>query len=285
MKVLWTGGIGDILAIECFLSPYERSSIDTFFYATRAGIILKELFKALPNYDISEHIEVWSDFSEKFSFTFKYEVIDEDPGKFDELLVDVHDFGIIAQMPQLISYRQHGYGKEYQGSSFIIYTLADISKFKLPSNYITIQPYSPNDGVNWELGKHLDNFDWKNILEYLEEKNMVGIILNNTKYYKEHKFIGTVYDKFNGFKYDIPKHSSLIDLTNKTTILESFEILKKGAGHVGIESCFSVLMSKRYKEGDIFKIKGKTTIEDHVKKLYYYPLFDFDFLVDRITFK
>lgn len=222
-SILLTGGIGDVLAIEAFLPDEQRAFLSTILYATPKYKIVREIFCALPNYPRLEHHQVvWDDFSNFWCFY-----------KRDGCISHLHSIGrpvpnelttcqdlSIATIFPLIKIKC----LKFTGSSLVKHTVADIRKFDLPNAYITLCPYSTDKRFNT---RDFQEEDWRYVIQALERRNIVGVIVNSG---------GDI----------CPDHHRLINLTNKTNILEGIEILKAGIGYWGIDSAFSVTASELF---------------------------------------
>ena len=61
-SIFITGGIGDIFAVESFLTDQERHSLTTIYYATNKRVPIESLFRCLKNFpNLRNHINVWDD--------------------------------------------------------------------------------------------------------------------------------------------------------------------------------------------------------------------------------
>lgn len=125
--------------------------------------------------------------------------------------------------------------------SNILNTKFNIKSRELPPKYIIIAPYTTNlpfgcyvCGIGHQTicpktknGRQFNDLDWENTLHLLNDIfSLPGVVLGTTK----------VQEKF--------LTKNIIDLTNKTSIIESFEIVKNAYGYIGIDTCFAVLSTK-----------------------------------------
>lgn len=184
--VILTGGIGDALAIESFMSDLQRKSLESIFYATRAHKAIQEIFSNLKSFpNLKNHIVLWEDFSKIFAFHSKMEVITAITTKkkltnmlekskterLISLLKGVKDYSIskiFMEIPNL---------RPYNNSSCLKEKLTDINKFNLPNKeFFVICPYSPNDRRNPR--RDFNQKDWDNLIKILVTKNTKGVILN-----------------------------------------------------------------------------------------------------------
>lgn len=213
-----TGGIGDVFAIESFLPQSVRKNLTTIYYAANKSESIKTCLRTLPNYNIQNHIDVWTDFSNFWCFFSKEEVankLKEPVEGFEES----RDFSIGTFFPSV----SNG-DVMYTGSSFLQYKLTDVSSFQLPKRFITVCPYSSDKR---EKGRDFSSSDWRNLLDYLSAHELHGVVLSDTV-------------------DDVPESPFIINLSNRTSIIQAIEILKSSCGYIGIDSSISVLASKLF---------------------------------------
>ena len=138
-------------------------------------------------------------------------------------------------------------------------TLANIANFNLPENIITILPYS-NDKRNKK--RDFDAKDWENCIDFLKKNNYKGIVLNEGN--------------------DIvPENEIIINLSNKTSLLESIEILKFSNGYFGIDSWLSVLAAKLF-DVPLLQIKSNNQHCIFHAYCYFAPHTNFSFIKKQI---
>jgi hypothetical protein len=135
------------------------------------------------------------------------------PKGFDE----AEDWSIAVTFPQIFQKQWN-----YTGSSFLKHQLANIDKFGLPTTYAIICPCSTDKRL---ARRDFSGQDWVNVIGWLRASKRVGVVVNNGN------------DR-------IPTEPCLINLSNKTTMPEAVEILKKASWYVGIDSCLSILAAK-----------------------------------------
>jgi hypothetical protein len=133
--------------------------------------------------------------------------------------------------------------------------LADVGRLDLPRIFYAIHPSSPNDR---RTPRDFDAEDWAAAIAHLDRTRRVGVVL--------------------GIGDDpVPDHPRLVDLTNRTTYLESIEVLKRAAGFLGCASSLSVLAAQRLHPSAL-AIKGDNPHLARWKHAYYAPHRRFDFL-------
>lgn len=249
--IVLTGGIGDVLALESFMSDDHRKSIKKIYYATRAADQCKEIFaqlsKTFPSLEKQE--SVWTDFSQKFAFYSKAEVSEhlDNPPEDWHLAID---WSIYHKFCQIEENRF-----KYSGSSVLKTKMADISQMKLPKNYLVICPYSGNNPDMRD--RNFTDADWQEVERYLYEHNLRAVIIGQGD-------------------FDKPKSKYLVDLTNKTSLPQAIEVLKKAKGYVGIDSCLSVLAAKLFDEHLFVRSSNEHLL--NWKHIYYAPKTQFDFI-------
>lgn len=256
-QILLTGGIGDVLALECFFPEKDKQELNRIYYATKASKPLMEVFEALkPAYpNLQYQQSIWDDFEELFAFHDKSEV-----GQHFESLPD--DWPLVADWSVNSKFNQINEGLyEYTGSSLLKVKLADVSKFGLPEAYLVLAPTSDNNKNRSH--RNFSAYEWAETLRYLERYGFKGVLLGTSEL---------------GFE----KSDQVIDLTGKTTMPESLEILKGSKGYIGIDSSLSVLAAKVFDEHLTVKSFGQ-----HLwkwKHIYYAPKKEFDFIKPRVFF-
>jgi hypothetical protein len=218
MQALFTGGLGDFIGAECFMSEAEKDSVKTVLWATRnreeikAAVDLKSIF---PNM-VEEKI-LFDDFCDERP-TRDWQPGDRfmNIGKKSDLnlkcglnlsqaeLDAISDHSLDATLEDIFSGR-----RKWQSSRIATRKpLPDVDGFNLPQQYVAIHPWSDAE-IN---GREFNEHDWPSIYAFLEKFNLTGVVVNQSK-------------------YPAPKHARIIDLTNQTTLQETFNIIQ------GAESC------------------------------------------------
>lgn len=260
VSIFLTGGIGDVIALESFFSDDLRNNLETIYYATHKWESIKKLFESVPNYpNLKNHVPVWNDFSKFWCFFYKQNCIDcmlanNMPVSHD--FINSIDYGICPMFPKI----KQGNSK-FNCSSFQRFHLSDISNFKLEYPYIVINPYSTDKRTH---NRDFNLYDWDVVINYLHKHKIQGVVLN----------IGHDY---------VPYNDLLLNLSNKTNILQSIEIVKESIGFIGIDSALSVIASKCLNSNQI-GIKTQHNFLLDNKEVYYAPLSDFSF-INNLTLK
>lgn len=257
-SIFISGGIGDFIAVESFMTDEERSKINKIYYATHKKESIESIVKSLPNMNhIKMHEVIWDDFSKFWCFFSKEECINKMKSIGRTIPIDLElaeDFSISKKFKQFSEIEI-----VYNESSLLKYNLADISKFILPEFYLVICPYSTDKRIK---DRDFNSCDWNELINWIKKLGIQGVVLNYGQDF-------------------IPECPEIINLSNNTTIQESIEILKKSIGYIGIDSSMSVVASKLFNK-NILNIKS---VNDHCykwSKCYYAPNTEFNFLKKSI---
>jgi hypothetical protein len=243
MQVLFTGGLGDFIGAECFLTEQEKDSVKTVLWATRnrkeikAAIDLKVIF---PN--MEEEKILFDDFSDErpirdwqpgdrfMNIGKKHELnLKCNLNLSQEELDDISDHSLDATLESIFT------GKRKWESSRIATKIQwpDVSHFNLPKQYVAIHPWSDAE-IN---GREFTERDWGNIVKFLERFDVMGVVVNQSK--------------------NLPPEFSrrLIDLTNKTTLKETFGIIKNATACILCASSLACFATKIFPKDKIW-LKG-----------------------------
>jgi hypothetical protein len=269
-KIFITAGIGDFIASECFFPEELRNSITKIYYATPAQKQIMEIVSALKYPNLKEQTILWHEFNNPAPHCFFHKIHFEEYSKahngppLPEDWGEVEDWSIAIRFKALKDVNVFNYWelskaminqenfKDYTGSSLLKYKLCDVAP--PPPNAVAVVPITSSFGSPKK--RNFNDDDWSMVLDRLIERNEVGVVLGTG-------------DTF------IPSNSRLINLLNRTSILQSIEILKKCNGYYGIDSFMSVLAAKL---SDNLKIKSLNSHCYRYKHIYYYPQTNFDFL-------
>jgi hypothetical protein len=254
-SIVLTGGVGDIFALESYMTDAQREAVTTICWATNKRKIIQPLFEGLPSFpNLKDNLVVWDDFDKFWCFLSKNECrqrLTDPPAPFEA----AEDWSIVPKFDQ---FRRSGARSTY--SSFLRYRLADVSGLCLPVRYVVICPYSTDKRMQ---SRDFDDADWAATLYWLVKRETVGVVLNT----------GTDF---------VPKTGSLLDLSNGTTLAQAVEVLKGSRGYIGIDSSLSVLAAKLFEFPNLM-IKSKNSHCYNNKSIYYAPQKRFDFLKHTIV--
>jgi len=254
---LITGGIGDVFALESYLSDQHRERLTTILYATQKHAAIRQLFEALPNFpNLVHHKVVWDDFADFWHFLRKSEVVDKLGYLASEELRYSDDWSIEDKFPLLALTPQ-----KYSYSSFLRYKLCDLLDVTLPSDpFVVIQPYSTDKRTE---ERDFTLLDWRVVVTWLTLKQLKGVVINQGNDY-------------------VPDHELLVDLSNRTNVLQAVEVLKAAKGYIGIDSWLTVLAAKLFPT-EMIAIKSKITHCYRYKDIYFAPKKEFSFLASEVS--
>jgi hypothetical protein len=218
MQALFTGGLGDFIGAESFMTEAEKDAVTTVLWATRnrkeiqAAFNMKEIFPNLQEEKIM--FDDWSDerptrpwqSGDRFmNIGMKNELNLKCGLNLSQADLDaISDHSLDATLQRIFA------GHRWQSSrcTTVRTSWGDVSRFKLPQRYVAIHPWSDAE-IN---GREFNDADWANIFKFLETIDCVGVIVNQS------------------YKYP-PIHPRLIHLTNLTTLKETWSII------AGAEAC------------------------------------------------
>lgn len=218
------GAIGDIIAIECYLSDMARASLEVICLPDTNYTFIPMLFGSLPNYPkLKRYVEVCPgqhQWHNKAILLDRMAAEGFRPKEPDGMirLIEAQDWSL----DQIFAEYNEGTSLKYNGSSFAQYTLASNP---VKGMYYAICPYAGANISGGVDGRNFDNDDWDAVLSYLDEQDVNGVV------------VGT------GDGY-VPDHCHLSNMMNKTTLLEALEIVKNATGYIGVDSSMSVIASK-----------------------------------------
>lgn len=253
-----TGGIGDVFAVESFLTNDEREKLQTIYYATNKQVYIEGLFRSISSISSSypclkNHHVLWKDFS-KFWCFYSIEDYIKSSRNNSNIINYCKDLSIIKVFEDIKAKKI-----KYNNSTFLKQKLTNIDHFNLPNNYITILPFSSDKRVN---KRDFDYNDWLSVCYILKKNNQKGIVINNEENV-------------------VPKNENIIDLSYRLTTLEAIEVLKNSQGYLGIDSWLSVLAAKLFEKPNLqIKSLNKHCYDNAC--CYYAPKTEFDFLVNGI---
>lgn len=258
MSLFFSGGIGDVVTLESFMTDQQRSSLSTIYYGTNKQAAIEPLFKSLPNYPkLKNHIIVWNDFKDFWCFFSKEDCIRKmaQNGKAcSENLRYAHDFSISPKFADIRAGLL-----QFNGSSFLKHKVASIEHFGLPASYLVICPFSTDKRIR---SRDFNQDDWNQCFESLRTIGLKGVILN----------------RGNDI---IPNGKDLIDLNNRTTMPESIEILKASKGYIGVDSALSVIAAQKF-QFPLLQVKCNNDHCFNNRQCYYASQTDSIFLVKYI---
>lgn len=211
MQALFTGGLGDFIGAESFMTEDEKNKVTTVLWATRnvheikAACDLKDIFPNLQEDRIlfddwanERPTRPWQDGDRFMNIGMKHELNLKCKLNLSQQDLDaINDNSLDASLQRIFS------GLQWQSSRFVTRSKwPDVSHLQLPQQYVAIHPWSDAE-IN---GREFTDADWTKIFSFLDRLNLKGVVINRS-------------DK------PAPQHPRLIDLTNKTTLKETFSVI------------------------------------------------------------
>jgi hypothetical protein len=264
-------GVGDFICIDYFLNFKDIH----FIFVSKSSLLLKTLLMETEKNNKSNirHFAVYFNFDilNRPGFNDTNEMFERLPylkllNKISQInVVDIKLFKYIQNIincnPKIEALNKN--------NRFLNKTYCDVKKkFNLPENIMLICPYTQDNRVQCILCDKMHtetndciatrNFtikDYYDTESILKSNKMIGVIVSEAQY------------------INLPDETkkSFIDLTGKTSIQESLEILKLSSGYIGIDSFLSVFATKIFDNNNvIIKCYNKHGYE--WKDVYWYPL-------------
>lgn len=242
MKALFTGGLGDFIGAECFMTEEEKDSVKEILWATRNrqeiqnAITLKEVFPNLEKETIlfddfcnERPTRPWQEGDRFMNIGTKLDLnlkckLNLTQAQLDE----ISDHSLDATLQDIFQRKRRWVSSRIATRV----TFPNIDHFNLPNNYVVIHPWSDAE-IN---GREFNEHDWPSVYKFLERFNLIGVVVNQSQ-------------------YSAPVHDRLIDLTNKTTIKETFSIVQNAYAAILCASSLACFATKIFPKESIW-LKG-----------------------------
>lgn len=262
MRVLFTGALGDFIGAESFITEQEKDAVTEVLWATRNRLeILSavDIMAVFPN--LQKQTILFDDFCDERPTR---------PWRPGDRFMNIGDkselnlkCGLNLSQQELNSISDHSLDATLRGifsgerrfaTSRITTRMAlpDISNFNLPNEYVVIHPWSDAE----VCGREFNTQDWNNIFKFLERRNLIGVVVNKSNVLP-------------------PSHNRIIDLTNKTSLKETFAIIKQSSYAILCSSSLACYASKILPKGKIWLKGGHEFIfTDWATYFYHGPFID-----------
>lgn len=241
MKILITGGTGDVIATECYYPIELRQNLTHLYLACRPHNNIRELFTNNPAYPkLQEIVTLWDKFDEQVAcFRHKLHLVNflRKQG-ISVNLEGVDDFSI-----REVFYKIKGTALRFSGSSFF-----DPNTTKHP--FAVIHPLT--DSIP---RREFTADEWDYTLNYLQQHKLVGIVLGAE---------------------EIPNSPYLVK--RKTTIQEAVKLTSTASHFFGIDSCLSVVAGMCLPP-ERMRVYTSSAHLVAWRKIYYPTQTDFSFLI------
>lgn len=245
-KLFVSGGIGDVIALSCFLDVPE--SIESIHYATRNAEGVESYLSRICRRDVT-HLCEWSDWSNRFCWFSLAEFV-RTTGRED--LSDAMDWSIASIFPRCdLVFRRFPWVSFSQENTR--------ERYGLPACYAVLHPFTRDKR---DPGRDLRFDEIRATLEAARSAGLPVVAINDGD---EPPITG----------------DGVIDLTNVTSIPEAIEITLNATAFVGVDSVLSVVATKVL-DADRLCVK---TINPHCRRfahLYFAPFRSFEFLTNDV---
>jgi len=242
MKALFTGGLGDFIGAESFMTEEEKDAVTTVVWATRNRKEIQsavDLTRIFPNM-INQHI-IFDDFCDDRP-TRPWQPGDRfmNIGTKAELntkcglnlsnkeLAEISDHSLDATLADIFAGRRKFVSSRIASRS----EWPAVTQFNLPEDYVVIHPWSDAE-IN---GREFTSADWRELFIFLDQHDIIGVVVNQSS-------------------IPAPAHPRILDLTNKTSLKETFSIIQGAQAAVLCASSLACLATKIFEPGSIW-IKG-----------------------------
>lgn len=248
--VLLTCGLGDFVAIDSFMAKDERLAVDTVHWATRARAAMVDLVPfVFPN--VTWHVIQRDTWGAPFTSDFCVSSRDELPG----LPADVIDLSVTNVADDV-----RAGARGFTGSRFVGRTLCDVSHLGLPSRYVVVHPFSENARTD---ERDMTQPEWLAVQRYASDIGLPVVVLNKGGEPLENKRRG------------------VIDLSDRTTLLQGIEVTKHADVFIGCSSVFAAIAAKVLPQSRVF-VKANHSVRRFFYWLYYSPLDTNTFVTDDL---
>jgi len=232
--IMWSLGIGDFLSLDSYIPDFFYKKLKNIFLFTSRNNSFEQLIRANKNYDSVKIIFA----DNKFDKGEIYEKEDYLDSFFKKYKLNkascFHDNLSIWNLPEK--------NNEPKISSFFTQKLCDIKFDFLNDNYCVIFPNTKNTRDR----RFFTSIDWIETTKILKFYKFKGVILGNES-------------------FKIPKLNELINLNNKTSILESIEITKNAKMYIGIDSFLSTFAMQVFENDKIYIKSTENHLYDNLK--------------------
>ena len=263
-------GVGDFICIDYFLNFKDIH----FIFVSKSSLLLKSLSMKTEKYNKSNirHFAVYFNFDilNRPGFNDTNEMFERLPylkilNKISQInVVDINLFKHIRQNIINCNPKIEALNKN---NRFLKTTYCDVKKkFNLPENIMLICPYTQDNRVQCILCDKM----------HTETNNCIATrnftikdYYNTESILKSNKMIGVIVTDVESILPDEIK-DSFINLSGKTSIEESIEILKACHGYIGIDSFLSIIATKIFDNNNVI-IKCYNKHAYNWKDIYWHP--------------
>jgi hypothetical protein len=265
--IIFLGGIGDFLTLDYVYNFSEKNNI---IFISAQSLKLRKLLKDIPILK-KKYYAIYFDFKiiNQPGFTNLDDINKYFPDLKSLNIVSIGDYFVKIRENINKNNLQKSIGSKGLSKIINVKLINNIKKnFNLPNNFVFIAPFTEDNRVNCIKCNELHstnnkciltrNFilpDYHNTCVFLKNRNLIGVIISTKEI---------------TFPDNIKNENILINLSNKTTLLEAIEILKVAKYYIGIDNLFSVIASKILPKYNIF-IKSNNKHLYNNEDVYYFP--------------
>jgi hypothetical protein len=239
VDVLFTGGCGDVIALESMWSEAERGALHTVYWATRAAGITRPLFERSLRYAGVDHVVL--PYMGKTYFNV-FGVRADFPA-----LPAVKDWSILTRFREFSA-------RPWSRSTFVSEPVipAPICA-DLPDRFVVIQHETllHTNAAQRQL-RNLDGREWDRILHQLEVEDLAAVVVNGPG------------------SSPPPRHPRIVDLVGRGDFADSMAILRRASGYWGIASALCVAAAQLFGP-DALWVKGPESWLKHHRHIYFAP--------------
>lgn len=242
MRALFTGGLGDFIGAECFMTEAEKDSVKEVLWATRNreeirnAIDLRAVFPNLEKETIlfddfcdERPTRPWQEGDRFMNIGTKTDLNLKCKLNLSQAELDsISDHSLDATLQGIFSTNRRWVSSRIATRM----ELPSVDKFNLPKNYVVIHPWSDAE-IN---GREFNEHDWPSIYSFLERFNLTGVVVNQSQ-------------------YAAPKHDRILDLSNATTLKETLSIVQQAHAAILCASSLACYATKIFPKNAIW-LKG-----------------------------
>jgi len=209
---LITGGIGDFLAIEPFITN-KLQNLEKIYLATRGHFEIADLLRCrYPEIIVKNLVPIFP--KDQYCFTTKTQLVSYLKSKNMHVPQDIdktEDLSIIKIFPQI-----HNDTLKFLGSKFNETSIVNVEQLNLPPKYVAMVSSSLRDTRTAATGRNMTTAEVANCMQNVDLP-VICVFCNCS----------------------IP-HPAARHLKN-TSVLQSLEIVKNASGYIGVDSWLSVV--------------------------------------------
>jgi hypothetical protein len=256
MKILWTAGCGDTIALESTWTEDERDALETCYWATRAAGITRPLFEASTRYRHVQHVVLPVDPKNAY---FSLDGVRKD---FPCLPKDLQDWSVWNRFGEFPA-------RPWSLSTFLTEPPAPLDRWesRLPDRFVLVQ-HQTTLHTNREQRqlRDLDVEEWGRLIARLEAEDLAAVVVNSPD------------------TDPPPVHPRIVDLVGQTSMVEGLALLRRSQGYWGIASALCVAAAQICAADQLW-VKGPELWLKSYRHIYFapHPIHPVPYLFDHLT--